>query len=273
MSDLNNKLKNYNQLLLAIGATLALLFFIGAIVFIAIDEFRRGNVASPEGIIATEETKELLGDSLRKQIVSFNNIELVDSARKLYLLPVRQAQIEDGESIDDMVGLTNSFTGMDVRYEKYSYTKNTAYNNLVLYESAQEVSTILFDDRISISTYTIVKTIDDKIYILISGTDRDSNKDKYLNRKDLQKLFIYSVDNKQLTEVKSNEKFTTINVYKDNNTKDIIGKFGLDRNDNGKFEIGREPMIFYKIDLKTKSLINILSTEQIEKLQKLLEGR
>ena len=89
----------------------------------------------------------------------------------------------------------------------------------------------------------------------------------------MQKLFIYTVENKQLTEVKSNEKFTTLNVYKDSRTGDVMGKFGLDRNNNGKFELGREPVVFYKINLQTNSLIDIVSKQQMEELQRLLEGR
>ena len=56
-------------------------------------------------------------------------------------------------------------------------------------------------------------------------------------------------------------------------TKDIIGKFGLDRNNNGEFEYGKEPMILYKIDLESKRLVDMVKETQIIQLQKLLEGR
>ena len=152
MSDFNKKIKNFNQLLLAIGATLVLLFFIGAGIFIVIEEFSRGRGGNdyPDGIIATEKTKELLSDSLRKQIISFNEIELIDSAQKKYILPVRQAEIVDGESIDELLGLTNMHLSRGSRYEKYRYNKNRIYNNLVLYESLQNESQILFNKRISL---------------------------------------------------------------------------------------------------------------------------
>lgn len=273
MPDFNQKIKNFNQLLLAIGGVLALLFFLGAGILIAIDEFGigQGNDHVPDGIISTEETEELLKDSLRKQIISFNEIELIDSAQKQYILPVRQAAIIDGESIDDLLGLTNVYLGRGSRYKKYGYS-NRVYNNLALYESMQNESQILFDKRISISHYEVIKE-ENKTYVLIIGTDKDSDGNKYLNEDDLQKIFIYTVADKQLWEVKSDEKFTTLNVSQDTRTKDVIGKFGLDRNNNGKFDLGMEPMVFYKINLQTHTLIDIVSKEQMEVLQKLLEGR
>lgn len=111
MSKKFEKIKNYNQLLLAIAGTLTLLFFIGMGVIFMVDEFsyRFSDNDYHEGILSSEETEVLLADTLRKQIISFPNMFLVDSISKTYLLPVSQADLHDLESTNDLLGLINSY--------------------------------------------------------------------------------------------------------------------------------------------------------------------
>ena len=52
-------------------------------------------------------------------------------------------------------------------------------------------SDIIFKSRTSINNY-MIERLDDSIYLLITGTSRDSNKDKFLNSEDLQELFVYN---------------------------------------------------------------------------------
>lgn len=133
-------------------------------------------------------------------------------------------------------------------------------------------SEIIFDSRICIIEYKRVQ-YEDRGYILIVGTDKDSNQDKYLNEYDLQELFVYDLNNKSLSKIESEGNFTTLEVFEHKTSKDVLGKFGLDRNNNGKFEGNIEPIIFYKINLDKMTLLKVLQDEQIDQLQKLLEGR
>lgn len=112
----------------------------------------------------------------------------------------------------------------------------------------------------------------DQKYIVISGCSIDSNKDKFLNDRDLQELFIYDVQNESLHQIKAQENYTTLNTYQPTQSNDLIVHFGIDRNKNGRFEREKEPMIFYKVNLETMNLIEFVNLSQINQLQKQLEG-
>lgn len=264
------KIKRYNQILLAIGGTLAVFFILAIGLFILTEEWNRYTYEEfyQEGVLATETTNDLIADSLRQQIISFNNVTLLDSATKTYVLPVQQADLLKKESVDEILGLVNTFNNYPDNYEKYT---NADYNNLVIYESLNNKSQVLFEERIGISSYRSIRTRE-AIYLLIIGTNKDSNKDGYLNSNDLQDLFIYDVKKHQITKVTTKENLTVLTISEEKITQDVMGKFGLDRNKDGEFQADKEPMILYKIDLSSKRLIKIVTDEQIEQLQKLLEG-
>ena len=122
---------------------------------------------------------------------------MIDSVSKTYLLPVGQADLSEEESL----GLINLFTS-----GKSNYRYNSrAFNNFVVYESLQNESNIIFDERISISNYVMFRR-ENNIYLLITATATDSNKDKYLNEGDLQGLYLYEVSSRKLTKIESKEK-------------------------------------------------------------------
>ena len=269
------KLKKYNQLLLAIAGTGILLFFLFMAIVFIFDELKyRWSDDDPfeQGIIATEETDQLLQDSLRKQIISFKEMNLIDSANRIYLLPVRQATISEGESTDDLLGLVNLHSGSGNKFRKYNRRRDVTFNNMVIFNAEKNISDIVFNERVSISEYIIIEK-ENETFLLLTGTDKDSNKDKYINDEDLQELFIYELATKKLTKIKANENHSTLVVHEQQKTKDVIGKFDLDRNENGEFDLGVEPMVFYLIDLENKKLINTVNEDQVNTLQKLLEGR
>ena len=135
-----------------------------------------------------------------------------------------------------------------------------------------ETSDIIFKDRISIADFCIHET-EDKKYVVIPGCSADSNKDGLLNELDLQELFVFDLVTKKLQKIESAENYTTLRTYKPEKTNDLIVHFGIDRNNNGKFEKETEPMIFYKVDLQKMSLKEFVNTDQISTLQGLLEGK
>lgn len=265
----NQKLNKYNQVLLAIAGTIGIiLLFIMAVFAIheIYDDFFRSYDYSDDGILAIEETDQLRKDSLRKQIISFNKIQVIDSLSQTYVLPVTQANLAEAESTDKVLGLISSKSSS---YEK-RYQPNI-YNNLMLFNSSTDSSKIIFENRISIEDYIVHESGEQK-YIVIAGCSIDSNKDKLLNSKDLQELFIYDLQNESLHKIAAQENYTTLNTYQPNQSNDLIVHFGIDRNDNGRFENQKEPMIFYKVNLETMSLTEFVYQSQIHQLQKLLEG-
>lgn len=242
-----DKIKNYNQIILAIAGTIGVLFLFFA-AFFALEELSRSFFDSKinrsnQGILAIEETNELNKDSLRKQIISFNRIQVVDSVNQIFLIPVTQANLAGAEKDNEILGLMNT-KSISRSYEKFY---RNIYNNLVLYDKLKNESQILFDERISIENFIVHENAGDK-FIVIPGCNIDSNKDGYLNEDDLQELFIFNLQNR-------------------------IAHFGIDRNNNGVFSGSSEPMIFYRINLEKMNKEEFVNQDQIKQLQTLLEGK
>ena len=261
------KIKAYNQILLAVAGTSALLFAVIALIAFLIEISSYGRYDyEDEGILATEQTEELLKDSLRRQIISFDQIFVIDSVSQTYLLPVSQANLTSPELANDLLGLTNSYE------TKYSKSYLNIYNNLLIHNTLVDSTKLIFKDRISIGDFGY-HTINEQKYLWITGCSVDSNQDKMLDEDDLQELFIYDIANEELTKIATNENYTTLRVYQPAKSTDIIVHFGIDRNENGIFESRREPMAFYKLDLVEKELQPFADQAQINQLQRLLEGR
>lgn len=265
------KIKNYNQIILAIAGTVGVVLLMALLVMTVEDFFSDFFISSDDstsGILAIEETNQLNEDSLRKQIISFNRIQVVDSLNQTYILPVTQANLADAESTGQMMGLLNTTKGS---YRKYDKFYGNIYNNLMIHNALSGESIKVFDHRISIENF-IIHESDGRKYIVIPGCSVDSNKDKFLNSDDLQELFIYDLHKKQLTKIMAAENYTTLRAYQPDQSNDLIVHFGIDRNRNGVFESSTEPMIFYKIDLQNMKIVEFVNENQINELQKLLEG-
>ena len=264
-----DKINRYNQILLAIAGTGAvLILLIGGLLLL--NELFRGfwpREQEQGGIIAEEVTDELLADSLRKQVLTLSYMELLDSASRTFILPVSQANLEEAESTRELLKLSTAYGS------KNSYYKGgRVYNNLVIYEAESNQSTVIFDQRISISNYQL-NTVKEKNYLLIEGTDNDSNEDGFLDGNDLQKLFVYDLNEHKLRQVDmlANSNVGYVSWYAGG--EELIVQIGIDRDEDGKFESSSEPKIFYNLNPDSASLQPIVSADQIAKLQRLLEGR
>ena len=270
MSNKVDKIKNYNQIILAIAGTLGVILLLLAAIF-ALDEiFDPFSPASNynQGILSKEETNEGNEDSLRKQIISFPRLQVVDSAKQVILMPVTQANLIAAERNNQSFGL------MDSKKIGRSYVKSNrnVYNNLVLHDKLNNQSQIIFNERISIKDFIIHENEQNK-YIVIPACNVDSNKDGYLNEDDLQELFIFDLQNRMLHKIKSKENYTTLKVYQPNKSTDLIAHFGIDRNNNGRYNRTREPMVFYRVNLETMMIEEYVDEAQIGELQALLEGK
>ncbi|MBP6235549.1 MAG: hypothetical protein KA536_05395 [Saprospiraceae bacterium] len=265
-----DKVRNYNQILFAIAGTIGIVFILFA-AFLTLEEmswsFFNNNDDKNNGVLAISDTNQLLKDSLRKQIISFDGIQIIDSLSQTYLLQITQANLASVESINKFNGRMN--TKSIGTYENF---QGNIYNNLVVFNSEKGTSNIIFDNRISIKDF-IIHESDSKKYIVIPACSVDSNLDRYLNSEDLQELFIYDVSNDKVNKIKANENYTTLNYFQPEKSNDLIVHFGIDRNKDGIFEDSKEPMIFFKINLKSMSLEEFVSEKDMNKLQELLEGK
>lgn len=267
----HEKIKNYNQLLLAIAGTAGLIFLIvaGIIMVVEFTSYYFDDDEIQTGIIAQEEADQLLKDSLRKQIISFRNISVLDSGNQVFIMPVSQANLGEEENIDELIGLTN----VHRPYSKI-FSKNAFYghNNLVLYFSKEDTSIIVFDFKISISEYDKFD-IDNRNFLLIQGASYDSNKDGYLNGNDFQEIYAYDLPARKLSKIDIGKNKTAIGYFRPLKSDKLFVKLGVERDMDNRFNHLNEPAIFYEIDIENMKLKEWMDEKQIESLQRLLDGK
>jgi len=269
------KVKNYNQRLLAILGTLVALLALVGLVFISyftITEIRRDYRYSHEdGILSEEEIQELQKDSLRKQLITYSIPRLVDTMNSIYMIPIGHITLDNPEHIDEaLLGLMDASFDMSEKDFRYSYDIYGSYNNILIYDSPAKDLKKLFDSRINFE-HIEIEYFKDEIFILFKASKKDTFKDGVINLEDLKSLYIYCVNEGCLREIKK-ENADVYNYRFLNDRKDLFIQFGLDHNKNGKFEAYEEPAIVLKYDYSHSVLQDVVDSEITMELQKTLEG-
>jgi hypothetical protein len=270
------KVKNYNQKLLAVLGTIGAIFLVVALVsfiFIAIQESRRYDYNEPEtGILSEEKIQELQKENKRKQVISFESPILVDTLNLNYIIPVSHKTLNGTE---DIVGLLNAFTSSDSKISKknddrYSRRFYGVFNNVILYDGKKGTNNKLFNNRLNFEKIE-TEYFDDEILLLIKASDKDTFKDGVINLKDFSSLYIYALNEGEMRKIE----ISGMDVFRFNfieKTKDLIIEFGVDKNNDGFYENYNEPTIIKRYDFKNQKLVDIIDPKISSELQKLLEG-
>jgi hypothetical protein len=274
------KVKNYNQKLLAILGTIGGIFLIIALVSfisIVIQEHRRFDYNEPEtGILSEEKIEKLQKENKREQVISYETPILIDTLNLKYLIPVSHKTLNEKEDIG-LNGVLNAFTGADSdsedfikEDERYSKRFYGEFNNIIIYNANKETNKKLFSSRIN---FDKIKTeyFENEIFILIKASEKDTYKDGVINLKDFSKLYIYSFNENKMRKI-GIEGMDVYNFNFINKSKDLIVEFGIDKNKDGSFENYNEPTIIKKYDFKNDKLIEIIDSKINSELQKTLEG-
>jgi len=269
------KIKNYNQKLLAVLGTIAAIFLlIGLISFIptALYEFNRFDDDDMEtGILSEEKIEALQKENKREQIISYRTPKLIDTINGIYIIPVGHKNLNQPESITkEISGLLNAsgdFNKEDYRYSGRYYGN---YNNVLVFDEKTNSVKKLFAQRVNFSGIQ-TEYFEDETFLLIEVASKDTYKDGVINLQDLKSLFIYSLTTRQLKQVSQAQ--MDIEDYKFvNDSKDLIIRFGIDKNKDGKYDEFREPVIIKKYNFGTAALTDIISPELHMELQRTLEG-
>jgi hypothetical protein len=270
------KVKNYNQKLLAVLGTIGGIFLVVALVsfiFIAIQESRRYDYNEPEtGILSEEKIEELQKENKRKQVISYESPILIDTLNLNYIIPVSHKTLNETE---DITGLLNAFTSSDseilkkkdVRYSRRFYG---IFNNVILYDGKKGTNSKLFNSRLNFEKIE-TEYFKNEILLLIKASGKDTFKDGVINLKDFSSLYIYSLKEGKMRRIE----IPGMDVFHFNfieKTKDLIIVFGIDKNKDGFYESYNEPKIIKRYDFKNEKLIDIVDTKINSELQKLLEG-
>lgn len=274
------KIKIYNQKILAVLGTVALLFLTFGLIFfiyISIQEMNRYNYEEPEtGILSEEKIEELQKESKRLQVISYDNPILIDTLKLQYIIPVSHRTLGEKE---ELLGLLNGFTGgsgdfdsdgvvdKDIRYSREYYGH---LNNIVLYNAKTGANNKLFNNRINFERID-TEYFNDDILIIIKASEEDTYKDGVINLKDLGVLYLYSTKEERMRKIRI-AGMHTYRFHFIKNTKDLILELGVDKNNDGTYERYNEPVILKKYDFSKDILVDIIDEKINEDLQKALEG-
>lgn len=270
------KVKNYNQKILAILGTLAIILVIVLIIGIsgiAISEIFRFNNDGPieTGILSDEKIEELQKENKREQVISYETPKLIDTLNSVYIIPVSHKNLNEAEDINGLLNMrkssSSSYELSDSRYSRQFYG---AYNNLIIYNQKNNLSHKLFDKRANFNDIKVEYFTGD-ILLLFNVAEKDTYKDGVINLLDFKSLYIYSLAKKKLKKIENKE--MDIVSYKFlNESKNLIVSFGIDKNKDGKYEDLNEPTIIKKYNYETEKLTDIIGEKTNSELQKMLEG-
>ena len=268
------KIKNYNQKMLAVIATIAVAFGILGLIstsfFLINDVFRFSTNDRESGIIANQETEALQEQNLRKQLISFENTTLIDSANLVYFIPVKQKNLLEAEHINEETSGRLNIHGSS----SYSKSRRNYYfglfNNLIIYDYKKNETIKLFNKRIGISEITYYNFADET-FITFKGAEKDTDKNGKINLYDLNSLYIYAINEKQLRKI-GNNNWDYIDYDRIPGTKNMMVHFGIDRNKDGDYNQDLEPQIIVLYNYEKDEIQEIVNDKMKQELQKLIEG-
>ncbi|NME68634.1 hypothetical protein [Flammeovirga aprica] len=271
------KIKNYNQKLLAVTGTLVALFVLLGLMGLMLALVKEIRWLFPRenenvGLIAEEEVQELQQENKRKQVISYDLPQLVDTVNLVYMIPVSHKTLKKAEDIDDNYIEEQSFgfSGSGKRGSRYSKVYNGYFNNLLIYDHKKNETKKLYEGRMQFD-HINTEYFEDDILLVFTASTKDTNKDGVIDFKDLSSLMIYSLKEKKLRTVAiENTAIKEFSFVEDQ--KDLIISFGLDYNKDGKFDQYSEPTVIKKYDFKAEKLQNVIDTKLSEELQKQLQG-
>lgn len=267
------KIKNYNQKLIAVLGTIIILFaLVGLVSFIGVmvNEYKYMSYDDVEtGILSDEKIEKLQKENKREQVISYDSPKLIDTINSIYIIPVSHRTLNEAEDIKGLLNIYSSSEGepIDNRYSNGIYG---FYNNLIIYDNKTDSIKKLFDKRVNFNAIKVEHFKDD-ILIILKVAVKDSHKDGVINLLDLKKLYIYSLKEKRLREI-SNENIDLFDYHFLNGSKNLILQYGIDKNKDGQFNEYNEPTIIKKYNYETGIIEDIIPQKIDSELQMVLEG-
>lgn len=272
------KVKSYNQKVLAGLGTLVVLFGIVGLIAVAhevIEDIKRDRYYENEvkGILSDEEIEELQKKFQRQQLVNYKEFILLDTVQHLYMIPVGQKDLKNPEASEyGLLGLLDIESSYEYELQDGRYTGSHYgdYNNLLIYDEKGNTQKKLFDFRVNF-TMIKIKRFEDDILLLMNIASKDTHKDGVVNLNDLNDLFIYSLKEDRLRKV-SLEGSDLLNYDFIPDSKDLLIRYGVDYDKSGFYTANIEPSVIMKYDYLNEDLSAVVDDKLHGELQKMLEG-
>ncbi|MCD7898696.1 MAG: hypothetical protein LUH22_02110 [Bacteroides sp.] len=271
-----DKIKNYNQTLLAILGTLACVVLLLCVVMMVIEIFPgRYSPATPQGLIADEKVETLNQENLRKQIISYETPWLIDTLNDVYIIPVSIKTLKKPEEVELHNEETLNLLNTSYRFKGrgyYGYQKfDGKYANLIIYQPSIDRTKSLFSERLIIGE---IKTyyFKDDILLTFYAASKDTDKNGIIDLNDLRSIYLYSLKNETMRKVSDGD--NQIEKYQFvGNSKDLLIEFSLHQYKTTQFDNHQSPSKIMKYNFEEQKLVSIIPENIQNEMQKLVEGK
>lgn len=151
------------------------------------------------------------------------------------------------------------------------------FNNVLIYDKVSGVSKKVFDSRITITKFKLFNDAAKRVVVFV-GTSDDTNRDGRLDDSDLQRLFVYAMDDGQLRPVAGLRASPTDLIELRGVDYFVVeGAVDADKDgevgDGGSYE-GKvpEPRLLYRVDLQSLAVKPLIDSALINDVQATLDG-
>ncbi|MDR0232886.1 MAG: hypothetical protein LBI82_12320 [Dysgonamonadaceae bacterium] len=276
------KIKNYNQKMLAVASTLGIILLLVCITMMVPELLRlfsrsSYNYDNPTGLIADDKVESLNQENLRKQIVAYGSPWLIDTLKSVYIIPVSITTLKKPEEIP--VANEELMSLMDV-YPDFSSSKKGYYNkrhfdggytNLILYYPLENKTLSLFNERIFIGG-TQAYYFKDDILLVFYSAEKDTDKNGIIDLNDTRNLCVYSLNTGILKKISDGD--NSLYQYQFiENTKDLLVEFSLNQYNEKQFNTGRVPSKIMRYKYDSQQLTEVIPQTIQADMQKLIEGK
>jgi hypothetical protein len=274
------KIKNFNQIILAIAGILGLILLLIIIIMSLSDLFRslgsdrRSTITN--SLISEESAEMLKQENQRLQIISYEEPKLIDTINVIYIIPVSVSTLDKPETVVEGIEGSGLMSMMDTygsMRKKGYYEENYfegLFANIVVYKPVVNKTTLLFNERIMLNRLRTYNYKDDILLVFFSA-EKDTNKDGLINFKDDTNLCIYSLKTEKMHRIA--EGTNSIADYQFiENSKDLLIEFSLSQYNDVKFK-SYKPRKIMKYEFDTEKLSEVVPAQIQQQMQNLVEGK
>ena len=277
------KIKNFNQVILAIAGILGLILLIVCLIMAVSELFRdfsynkKRNTTITNSLISEEMVETLNQDNLRLQIISYESPKLIDTLNAVYIIPVSVSTLDKPETVVeaagggelmDLMSSYGSFTRKKGYYEENFF--EGLFANLIVYQPTTNKSVLLFNERIMLGGLRTYNFKDD-ILLVFWTAEKDTNKDGLVNYYDDTNLCIYSMKTGKIHRIAEGKNSITDYQFVEN-SKDLLIEFSLSEYKDVKFK-SYKPRKIMKYEFETEKLSEVVPAKIQQQMQNLVEGK
>jgi len=277
------KIKNFNQVILAIAGVFGLIILLVLIVALISDLSHTWNFGSSRNttitnsLISEEKVETLIQDNQRLQIISYESPKLIDTLNAVYIIPISVSTLDKPETVVESAGGDGLMALMDT-YGSFSRKKGYheenyfegLFANLIVYQPSVNKSILLFNERIMLGGLRTYNFKDD-ILLVFWTAEKDTNKDGLVNYHDDTNLCIYSMKTGKIHRIAEGQNSITDYQFVEN-SKDLLIEFSLSEYKDVKFK-SYKPRKIMKYEFETEKLSEVVPAKIQQQMQNLIEGK